>query len=426
MVVGDLGGARGGFAVVDVETTGVYPSKDRVVEVAVVHLDQDAAVTGEFCTLIDPGRDVGPTRIHGIRAADVADAPTFAAAAATLWQMLAGRVLVAHNVAFDALFLGAEFARCGARLPPPPVMCTMRLASHYLRELPARNLPACCAAAGVKLSGHHSALDDARAAAHLLAAYRSAHRQLPGSWRQALHQAARVSWAPAPRPAEFHAVTRIQQARRRAEQQAPLSSLVDRLPRGSGGEADAYLGVLDQVLEDRLVTAQEAGRLSEIAAALGLTRDRAQRAHRDYMKQVCAAAWRDGQVTEAERADLLEVAQLLGVPAAEALTILQETLQAPEEAAHQPGARLRPGDRVVFTGDMSVPRADLEALATKAGLRVTGAVSGKTALVVTADPYSQSGKAKRARQLGARVVTEQVFRYLVDRIQPDGAAAPTR
>jgi DNA polymerase-3 subunit epsilon len=153
-----------GFAVPDLETTGLAPARDRVVELAVVQLDPDANITGEFSTLIDPGRDVGPTRIHGIRAADVSGAPTFAAAAAAVRRLLSGRVLVAHNASFDALFLGAEFYRCGVRLPPPPVMCTMRLASHYLRGLPARSLTACCLAAGVELSQHHSALHDARAA----------------------------------------------------------------------------------------------------------------------------------------------------------------------------------------------------------------------------------------------------------------------
>src|SRR6185437_1255200 len=91
-----LAGNVAGFAVVDVETTGLFPTRDRVVEVAVVHLDPDERVTGEFSTLIDPRRDVGPTRIHGIRASDVTGAPTFEAAAATIGQLLAGRVFVAH------------------------------------------------------------------------------------------------------------------------------------------------------------------------------------------------------------------------------------------------------------------------------------------------------------------------------------------
>src|SRR6185437_11683369 len=168
--------ASGGSAVVDVETTGLFPGRDRVVEVAVVHLDPGANVTGQFSTLIDPCRDVGPTRVHGIRAPDVNGAPTFREAAAVVRQLLGGRALVAHNVRFDAMFLAAEFDRCGMWVPPAPVMCTMRLATHYLGGLLARTLHACCQAAGVALSGHHSALQDACAAAGRLACYRRCHR----------------------------------------------------------------------------------------------------------------------------------------------------------------------------------------------------------------------------------------------------------
>src|SRR5260370_1316752 len=137
--------ASSGFAVVDLETTGLYPRTDRVVEAAVVHLSADGQITGEFSTLINPGRDVGPTRIHGIRASDVLHAPAFADAAATLWQLLSGHVLVAHNVPFDARFLESEFNRCGARMPPPPVMCTMQLASYYLanQEHGGHHWPGC-------------------------------------------------------------------------------------------------------------------------------------------------------------------------------------------------------------------------------------------------------------------------------------------
>ena len=65
--------AGGGFAVVDVETTGLFPGRDRVVEVAVVHLDPGANVTGEFRPLPQPrpvpppsgGRPGGLHRRHG-------------------------------------------------------------------------------------------------------------------------------------------------------------------------------------------------------------------------------------------------------------------------------------------------------------------------------------------------------------------------
>lgn len=373
-----------------------------------------------------PGRDVGPTRLHGITATNVHGAPAFAEVAAALWQLLSGRVLVAHNATFDARFLTREFSRCGLRLPTPPIMCTMQLASSYLRELPARNLAACCAAAGIQLGQHHTALADAKAVAGLLACYRRAHRKLPPSWAEALTQAAQISWLPAPRTAQFHPLTRQQQSDRRASQRPALAIFTDRLPRGSTGEMDAYLGVLDRILEDRIISPGELADLSALAADLGLTRDTAERANREYLRHISAAAWRDHQVTGTERADFLQVAHLLDVTSSEALAILEDT---PAEPRHRSGltADLRPGDKVVFTGSMNMDRADIEALATAAGLRVTSSVSGKTALIVAADPYSHSGKAKLARELGVRMVTEQVFLYMLDHMQAadQATAIPT-
>jgi DNA polymerase-3 subunit epsilon len=72
---------------------------------------------------------------------------------------------------------------------------------------------------------------------------------------------------------------------------------------------------------------------------------------------------------------------------------------------------------VVFTGDMEMTRPGIEALATAAGLVVSTSVNARTALVVAAEPYSQSGKAKSAQKLGVRMVTEQVFLYLLDHMR---------
>ena len=413
-----------GFAVVDVETTGLFPARDRVVEIAVVHLDPDARVTGEFSTLIDPHRDIGPTRIHGIRASDVSGAPTFSEAVETIRRLLAGRVLVGHNARFDAMFLAGEFQRCGLQVPAAPVMCTMQLAGHYLGGLAARTLPACCQAAGVMLSEHHSALHDARAAAGLLRCYRGCHRELPPSWLEALLAAGRNA-APSSWAADgFQPVTRASQQERRSAPRGPLAGLADRLPAGSGGDSDAYLAVLDAVLEDRIITPDETSQLIGLAAQLGITRDGAYRAHRDYLAHVSAAAWRDGTVSDSEHADLLEVARLLGVPAAEASAILQAARTCPDLAPHRdPSRLLQPGDRVVFTGDMGTSRTAIEALATAAGLRVTSSVSRRTALVVAADPYSQSGKAATARSLGIRMVTEHAFLDLLHHAQQNLAPA---
>ena len=166
---------------------------------------------------------------------------------------------------------------------------------------------------------------------------------------------------------------------------------MDRLPRGPAGDLDSYLAVLDRILEDRIVSDSELTHLSGLATGLGLTQDTAHQAHRQYLTHLSAAAWQDRQVTDAERTDLLDVARLLDVPADEALTILQNTRHTPPPTPQQ-AAALHPGDRVVFTGDMTLSRTDIEARATATGLRVTNSVSAKTALVIAADPYTQSGK----------------------------------
>jgi DNA polymerase-3 subunit epsilon len=72
---------------------------------------------------------------------------------------------------------------------------------------------------------------------------------------------------------------------------------------------------------------------------------------------------------------------------------------------------------------MDASRTEIEALATAAGLRVTTSVSRKTALVVAADPYSQSGKAATARTLGIRMVTEHVFLDLLNHTRQNAVAA---
>ena len=52
-----------GYTVIDVETTGFSPRQhDRIVEIAAVYVSETGQIEGEWATLVNPGRDVGPTR----------------------------------------------------------------------------------------------------------------------------------------------------------------------------------------------------------------------------------------------------------------------------------------------------------------------------------------------------------------------------
>jgi DNA polymerase-3 subunit epsilon len=97
------------YAVIDVETTGLRTGwHDRVVELAVVRLDEAGRTKDEWCTLVNPERDLGPQHIHGISAAEARRAPRFADLGGQIVELLRGHVLVAHNFSFDSRFLASE------------------------------------------------------------------------------------------------------------------------------------------------------------------------------------------------------------------------------------------------------------------------------------------------------------------------------
>jgi DNA polymerase III subunit epsilon len=157
-----------GYAVVDVETTGLHPSTAEIVEVAVVHVDASGGITDRWDTLVRPLSAVSGTRVHGITATMVREAPRFADIAGHLQERLAGRVAVAHNLPFDSRFLAAQFGEAGIVAAHIPLgVCTLRLARSHLPG-PAFKLPDCCAQAEIVLTDAHSALGDATATARLL------------------------------------------------------------------------------------------------------------------------------------------------------------------------------------------------------------------------------------------------------------------
>ncbi len=157
------------FTVIDVETTGLFAKgKDRIVEIAIVRVNSDGEIVDEYCTLVNPCRDIGPTRIHGIHAWEVKNAPTFEEILGDVSSRLRDSILVAHNATFDIGFLVAEFARSRFDYPTLDYLCTLRLAGMLDLDIPSRKLVALCEYFDIPLPLAHSALDDARATAALL------------------------------------------------------------------------------------------------------------------------------------------------------------------------------------------------------------------------------------------------------------------
>lgn len=400
-----------GYAVIDTETTGILTGwHHRIVEVAVVHLDVDGTITGEWCTLLNPGRDLGPQAIHGIRAADVRRAPRFEQIAGDLAHLLRDRIVAAHNWPFDAMHLRTEFERLGIDAPllPEAGLCTLRAMGMAIPEAP-RALRECCTALGLPDRDWHTARDDALGAAELLR-YLLVHAPELVHPTPAQQRLAHWDWPSLPRqltkPVQRTPVGQVQPHF--------LARLVERLPRDEDPQVDAYFAMLDDALLDRQISASEADALVELAFSLGLSKTDVLAVHHTYLRELARAAWADGTITETERRDLDTVATLLGLDDHLVATLLEEEHPtigtSSAHAAVTPGGLvLRPGDRIVLTGEMRHSRAELTERAKALGLRVTGSVSGKTRVLVAADPDSLSAKAERARFLGIPIVTEHAL-----------------
>ncbi len=148
-------------------------------------------------------------------------------------------------------------------------------------------------------------------------------------------------------------------------------------------------------------------------------------------------------MTADERADLAAVAGLLDI-AVEELDAMLEAARPRVEPVVVDGSvpsqalpaerlidrprpavdvfQLEPGDGVVFTGEMTVPRAEWEERARSVGLVPTGNVTKKIRLLVAADPDSLSGKARKAVDYGIPIVTERAFTMMLENLDAERRA----
>ncbi|MDX2596778.1 MULTISPECIES: DEDDh family exonuclease [Streptomyces] len=150
-----------GYAVVDVETTGLARD-DRIISAAVYRLDGRGEVEDHWYTLVNPERDPGPVWIHGLTSEVLEGAPLFADVAEEFAARLDGRVLVAHNAVFDWQMIAREYARARREAPVRQRLCTIALSKELGLPLPNFKLESLAAHFGVVQRRAHHALDDAR------------------------------------------------------------------------------------------------------------------------------------------------------------------------------------------------------------------------------------------------------------------------
>ncbi len=102
------------YVVLDVETTGLHPETDEIIEVAAIR--SIAGNLDGFTTLVFPRHRIPAevTQLTGIRNVDVLNAPQIKDVAPKLLDFIRGYPVVAHNAPFDVKFLAAAFDTIGA------------------------------------------------------------------------------------------------------------------------------------------------------------------------------------------------------------------------------------------------------------------------------------------------------------------------
>lgn len=154
------------FVAVDVETTGLNPRTEEIVEIGAVKII-DGKIVGEFETLVAIDRTIPfvARQVHGIGNEMLVGKPRVREALTLLLEFAQGGPMVEHSLrAFDIAFL--ERAHGDTLLGPCLNTCT--LSRKLFPHIPKHSLEACCTRFRIQNRQPHRALSDARATGELL------------------------------------------------------------------------------------------------------------------------------------------------------------------------------------------------------------------------------------------------------------------
>jgi DNA polymerase-3 subunit epsilon len=430
--------AANGFVVFDIETTGLSPDGDRIIELGLIRTDNLGNPIGYWSTLVNPKRPVSATEIHGIKDVDVSTAPTFEECANEFLLKIKGQVLVAHNASFDHSFVRTELARSGWDLPNLPVVCTMLESRYFLPGLERKRLVDCVEALGINQPVQHRALGDASLTAAIFHFYLNGpvNRVRSEELRELAQTSSSVLW---PVEKTFPALPQLssRNAQRRSNPPPKTSSILlesiselmpeDLLSDQASGPELSYGLLLLESLSDGMISDEEISALRDCAASIGLESDGVRKIHLELLLALSREAWKDGVVNRAELKEILNCAQQLGLSESDGKSAVKEIedLRAARVAARTKplpedwaiGEPLRVGDKVVITGCYEVGRYEMEKKARTLGVKIIGSVSGKTTMVVS-DGSIGGNKDDDARRLAIRIVGPEQFKQMLEFVQP--------
>lgn len=157
----------GTYVAYDLETTGVRPSEDRIIEIGAVRV-VDFQVREKFQTFVNPGRHIPKkiTELTGITDIMVENAPSSEEAVKRFLDFCADDVILGHNLIFDYSFIKTQAVMM--KLPFEKMgIDTLKIARKLCPDLEKKSLEYLCGHFRIINQHQHRAVDDALAAAEL-------------------------------------------------------------------------------------------------------------------------------------------------------------------------------------------------------------------------------------------------------------------
>lgn len=149
------------FTFVDVETTGLDPQNDSVIEVGILRVENGKLVK-TYKSCVNPKKPVSIEiqRITGIGRVELMLAPTFDKIAPEIAPIFSNSIIVAHNSSFDVEFLENEFRRLNMDFTYPHI-CTIKLCKELYPFFLRYDLGTVLKKLKVQYGTRHRAYEDA-------------------------------------------------------------------------------------------------------------------------------------------------------------------------------------------------------------------------------------------------------------------------
>lgn len=151
-----------GYTSIDLETTGLSPKSDRIIELGAVRVRNGKPVA-VYSQLVDPQTMLSSkiTSLTGITDSMLKGMPSIESELPKFLEFIGGDMLVGHNIRFDLSFLNNNASRLGLTFSPAAYRDTMKMSQDLYPQMPRHRLVDLIRQFGISDTENHRAADDA-------------------------------------------------------------------------------------------------------------------------------------------------------------------------------------------------------------------------------------------------------------------------